>query len=70
MANKEKVKLKFSDRQFELTYDFIKRENRKKTWKLKIRKSEKMDKIKALKLKLLAKKNKEKLILILLLKIH
>ena len=36
MANKEKVKLKFSDRQFKLTNDFIKRENRKKLENLRL----------------------------------
>ena len=41
MANEGKFELKFSERQFKLTTDFINRENRKKTCKLKIRKSEK-----------------------------
>ena len=36
MANEEKVKLKFSDRQFKLTNDFIKRENRKKLENLRL----------------------------------
>ena len=41
MANKEKVKLKFSDRQFKLTNDFIKRENRKKLENLRLQNQKK-----------------------------
>ena len=52
MVNGGKFELKFSKKQFKINYDFIMRENRKKTCKLKIRKSEKIDKIKALELKL------------------
>ena len=36
MANGEKVELKFSDRQFKLTNDFIKKENRKKLENLRL----------------------------------
>ena len=36
MANERKVELKFSERQFKLTNDFIKRENRKKLENLKL----------------------------------
>ena len=69
MPNGEKVELKFSDRQFKLTNDFIKKENRKKLENLRLENQKKMDKIKAFKQKLFLK-NKVKLILILLLKIH
>ena len=52
MANGEKVELKFSDRQFKLTNDFIKKENRKKLENLRLENQKKMDKIKASKQKL------------------
>ena len=56
MANGEKVELKFSDRQFKLTNDFIKKENRKKLENLRLENQKKMDKMKALKQKLFLKK--------------
>ena len=52
MANEGKLELKFSERQFKLTNDFIKRENRKRLENLKLENQKKIDKIKALKLKL------------------
>ena len=69
MANEGKFELKFSERQFKLTTDFINRENRKKLANLKLENQKKIDEIKALKLKL-SLKNKVKLILFLLLKIQ
>ena len=56
MANEGKFELKFSERQFKLTNDFINRENRKKLANLKLENQKKIDKIKALKLKLSLKK--------------
>ena len=56
MANEGKFELKFSERQFKLTTDFINRENRKKLANLKLENQKKIDKIKALKLKLSLKK--------------
>ena len=50
MVNEGKVELKFSRRQFKLTYDFIMRENRKKLANLRLENQKKRDKIKALKL--------------------
>ena len=52
MANEGKFELKLSERQFKLTNDFINRENRKKLANLKLENQKKIDKIKALKLKL------------------
>ena len=69
MASEGKFELKFSERQFKLTNDFINRENRKKLANLKLENQKKIDKIKALKLKL-SLKNKIRLILFLLLKIQ
>ena len=43
---------KFSEKQFKINYDFIMRENRKKLANLKLGNQKKIDKIKALKLKL------------------
>ena len=56
MVNEGKVELKFSKRQFKLTYDFIMRENRKKLANLRLENQKKRDKIKALKLQLFLKK--------------
>ena len=64
MANKKKVDLKFSKTQFKktlnkvikLNYDFRMKENRKKLANLRVENQKKRDKIEALKLKLLTKK--------------
>ena len=52
MVNGEKFELKFSEKQFKINYDFIMRENRKNLANLKLGNQKKIDKIKALKLKL------------------
>ena len=58
MVNGEKFELKFSEKQFKINYDFIMRENRKKLANLKLGNQKKIDKIKALKLKLFKKKTR------------
>ena len=56
MENGGKFELKFSDRQFKLTNDFIKKGNRNKLENLKLENKKKIDKIKALKQKRFWKK--------------